>query len=54
MKLKYFLNNEGKKIYTLKEKVPDSEIQTKDAHYKFIKIRDAPPNSASKPQKRRR
>lgn len=40
MKLKFFLNNEGKKQYTLKEKI--NEKLTKDAHYKFVKIRDAP------------
>ena len=36
MKLKYYVKNK-KKIYTLKE----SE-KTRDAHYKFIKVRDAP------------
>jgi hypothetical protein len=40
MKLKFFLNKQGKKEYTLKEKV--NEQKTKDAHYKFIKVRDAP------------
>ena len=40
MKLKFLTNNKGKKQYTLKEKIKDKE--TKDAHYKFIKIRDAP------------
>ena len=47
MKLKYFLNSEGKKVYTLKEKIPNSETPTKDAHYKFIKIRDAPPSDVN-------
>ena len=42
MKLKFFINSEGKKIYTLKQKVNDEK--TKDAHYKFIKIRDVPRN----------
>lgn len=37
MKLKYFFE-EGKKIYTLQEEHQDKK--TKDAHYKFIKIRD--------------
>jgi hypothetical protein len=36
MKLKFFLKD-NKKIYTLKE-----TKETKDAHYKFVKIRDAP------------
>ena len=36
MNLRYFLEK-GKKIYTLK----NSE-KTKDAHYKFVKIRNAP------------
>ena len=40
MKLKYYINEKGEKVYTLKE----SE-KTKDAHYKFIKIRDAPKNN---------
>ena len=40
MKLKYFLDKENKKIYTLKEET--DSFKTKDAHYKFIKIRDAP------------
>jgi len=46
MKLKFFTNSEGKKQYTLKEKIPNSEEPAKNAHYKFIKIRDAPPSSA--------
>jgi len=41
MKLKFYIKN-GKKIYTLKQKV-DDQI-TKPAHYKFIKIKDAPKN----------
>lgn len=40
MKLKYYIDDEGKKQYTLKE-----NENTKDAHYKFIKIRDAPPSN---------
>lgn len=40
MKLKFFLNKQGKKQYTLKEKINGES--TKDAHYKFIKIRNAP------------
>jgi len=40
MKLKFFINSNGKKQYTLKEE------GTKDAHYKFIKIRDALPSNA--------
>lgn len=43
MKLRFFINSENKKIYTLKEEV--NEQKTKDAHYKFIKIRDAPPSN---------
>jgi rRNA maturation protein Nop10 len=37
-KLKYFLKN-NKKIYTLKEEVPETKEKTKDAHYKFIRIK---------------
>ena len=40
MKLKFFLKN-NKKIYTLKEKV-DNKL-TKEAHYKFIKIKSVKP-----------
>jgi rRNA maturation protein Nop10 len=37
-KLKYYLK-ENKKVYTLKEETPDNKQKTKDAHYKFIKIK---------------
>jgi hypothetical protein len=40
MKLKFHLDSEGKKIYTLKEEIENKK--TNEAHYKFIKIRDAP------------
>lgn len=40
MKLKFFLNSEGKKIYTLKQEI--NRQKTKDAHYKFVKVKDAP------------
>jgi hypothetical protein len=46
MKLKFFINNKGKKIYTFKEKVPNSNEKTKEAHYKFIKIKDAPKSNS--------
>lgn len=36
MKLKYY-EKEGKKVYTLKEKINNEK--TKDAHYKFIRIK---------------
>ncbi len=39
MKLKYYIEN-NKKIYTLKQ--DHKGKPTLDAHYKFIKIRDAP------------
>lgn len=38
MKLKFFINSDGKKQYTLKEKINDKK--TKDAHYKFVKTKD--------------
>lgn len=44
MKLRFFLNKESKKIYTLKEEANNKK--TSDAHYKFIKIRDAPKSNA--------
>jgi rRNA maturation protein Nop10 len=31
--------------YTLKENCPKCKIQTSDAHYKFIKIKDVPKKS---------
>lgn len=37
MKLRFFINKEGKKIYTLKDKVNGKE--TKPAHYKFVKTK---------------
>lgn len=40
MKLRFYTNSEGKKIYTLHDEVQNRK--TMDAHYKFIKIRDAP------------
>jgi hypothetical protein len=45
MKLKYFLDTKGKKVYTLKEEMNNQK--TKDAHYKFVKIRDAPPSDVN-------
>lgn len=42
MKLKFYTDSEGKKIYTLNGEIPDSKEKTAEAHYKFIKIRDVP------------
>lgn len=39
MNLKYYIDKKGKKIYTLKDKIPGKTIL--DAHHKFIKIRNA-------------
>ena len=36
MKLKFYINNEGKKVYTLKEEINGQK--TKEAHYKFLKF----------------
>jgi hypothetical protein len=44
MKLRFYIDSEGKKVYTLKEEIKNQK--TKDAHYKFIRIRDAPPSDA--------
>ena len=41
MKLRYTIKN-NKKTYTLKKTLNNEE--TKEAHYKFIKIKDAPNN----------
>ncbi len=46
MKLKFCIDSEGKKIYTLKEDTNNKK--TTDAHYKFIKIRDAPRSNFKK------
>jgi len=43
MKLKFYINSKGEKIYTLKEEFEGKK--TNEAHYKFIKIRDAPPSN---------
>ncbi len=43
MKLKFHLDSKGEKIYTLKEEIENKK--TNEAHYKFIKIRDAPPSN---------
>jgi hypothetical protein len=40
MKLLFYINSEGEKVYTLKEEFQGK--RTNEAHYKFIKIRDAP------------
>jgi len=37
MKLRFFINSDGKKQYTLKEKINGKK--TSDAHYKFIKFK---------------
>jgi hypothetical protein len=43
MKLRFYTDSEGKKIYTLKEEI--NSQKTNEAHYKFVKIRDAPPSN---------
>lgn len=45
MKLRYYIDSaKGKKVYTLNEEVDNKK--TNEAHYKFIKIRDAPKSDA--------
>lgn len=49
MKLRFYTNKKGQKLYTLKDETKQSEHssnseETKPAHYKFIKVRDAPKN----------
>ncbi len=39
MKLKFYIDKEGKKIYTLKESIDNKK--TEEAHYKFIKVKNA-------------
>jgi len=40
MKLLFYIDSSGKKVYTLHEEIEGKK--TNEAHYKFIKIRDAP------------
>lgn len=37
MKLRFYINEEGKKVYTLKNQVDGRD--TMDAHYKFIRLK---------------
>lgn len=41
------------KKYTLKEICPKCDSNTKDAHYKYIKIKDAEPSTKEHFEKRR-
>lgn len=50
MKLKFTTNSNGKKQYTLRDEI-NSE-KTKPAHYKFIRIRDAPKGPLPEHKKR--
>ncbi len=45
MKLKKCSNSECN-IYTLKDACPKCDKETKDAHYKFVKIRNVKPVSS--------
>jgi len=45
MKLKFYIDSEGRKIYTLQEEIENKK--TNDAHYKFIRIKDAPPSDVN-------
>jgi len=44
MKMRYYLKGE-EKVYTLKESMDN--VKTKDAHYKYIKIRDVKVSESS-------
>lgn len=50
MKLRFYIDSERKKVYTLNEEINNQKTQ--DAHYKFIKIRDAPPSNTNIVRKR--
>ncbi len=50
MKLKFYINLNKEKIYTLEENIDNKETQ--NAHYKFIKIRDAPKQNIKISQKK--
>ncbi len=42
MKLKYYIDKKGKKVYTLKKENPENKKQeTKSAHYKFIERKNS-------------
>jgi hypothetical protein len=43
-KLKFFIKDKIK-VYTLKDSI--NNIPTKDAHYKYLKLRDAPPSNVN-------
>ncbi len=49
MKLRYHIDPKtSEKIYTLKNKI--NGIETKPAHYKFLKLRDVNEKKESKPE----
>ena len=50
MKLKFYINSNKEKKYTLNEEIEGEKTQ--DAHYKFIKIRDAPTSNFQKAHKK--
>lgn len=35
MMLRFYINSEGEKVYTLKQEI--NGVKTKDAHYKFVR-----------------
>ncbi len=41
------------KIYTLEENCPKCEEKSKDAHYKFLNLKDAPKSTAEHFNKKR-
>lgn len=49
MKLKFYINSNKEKIYTLYEEIQGQKTQ--DAHYKFVKIKDASHSNRLKIQK---
>lgn len=46
MKLRFYIDSEEKKRYTMNNEIDNQK--TKEAHYKFIKIRDAPNQNNSR------
>ena len=51
MKLNYYKNSKGEKVYTLREEINGEK--THSAHYKFIKLKNAPEYSQTDKKIRR-
>ncbi len=50
MKLKFYIDSKGEKIYTLNEEIKGKK--TNDAHYKFVKVKNAPIQNSLKSKRK--